>query len=213
MATYRQNNALPNNLNQVNSGLFSKVLRKISNYGLAYDIQTIQQSFAVGANESPQPYSNMGNSTQGSYMYDLFTKKIISKILDKKSIAYLDRSYFDKRKILRQYSIKDEIRDFLNQIADETVIYDDANKFCFSKDLPEEFDDVIRKKVHENFDRLYNCFGFNDGIKAWYILRDLLIDGFIAYEIVYDKGNLRRYNKDLFILLKDHRDNLINKLI
>ena len=187
MATYRQNNALPNNLNQVNSGLFSKVLRKISNYGLAYDIQTIQQSFAVGANESPQAYTNMGNPAQGSYMYDLFTKKIISKILDKKSIAYLDRSYFDKRKILRQYSIKDEIRDFLNQIADETIIYDDANKFCFSKDLPEEFDDVIRKKVHENFDKLYNSFGFNDGIKAWYMLRDLLIDGFVAYEIVYDK--------------------------
>jgi hypothetical protein len=163
------------------------MLRKISNYGLAYDIQTVQQSFAIGANENPQSYSNMGNVVQGPYMYDIFTKKIISKILDKKSIAYLDRSYFDKRKILRQYSIKDEIRDFLNQISDETIIYDDANKFCFSRDLPEEFDDVIRKKVHENFDRLYNSFGFNDGIKAWYMLRDLLIDGFIAYEIVYDK--------------------------
>ena len=187
MATYRQNNSSPGQLNQVNSGLFSKMLRKISNYGLAYDIQSIEQSFAIGANENPQAYSNMGNITQGPYMYDLFTKKIIAKILDKKSIAYLDRSYFDKRKILRQYSIKDEIRDFLNQIADETVIYDDNNKFCFSKDLPEEFDDVIRKKVHENFDKLYNVFGFNDGIKAWYMLRDLLIDGFIAYEITYDK--------------------------
>ena len=187
MATYRQNNAVPNQLNQLNTGLFSKMLRKISNYGLAYDIQSIEQSFAIGANENPQSFSNMGNVVQGPYMYDLFTKKIIAKILDKKSIAYLDRSYFDKRKILRQYSIKDEIRDFINQIADESVIYDDNNKFCFSRDLPEEFDDVIRKKVHENFDRLYNSFGFNDGIKAWYMLRDLLIDGFIAYEIIYDK--------------------------
>ena len=183
MATYKQ----PNTPSEINTGFFSKMLRKISNYGLAYDIQSIQQSFAIGANDDPQSYSNMGNVTQGPYMYDLFTKKIISKILDKKSIAYLDRSYFDKRKILRQYSIKDEIRDFLNQIADESVIFDDDNKFCFSKDLPTEFDDVIRKKVHENFDKLYNQFGFNDGIKAWYMMRDLLIDGFVAYEIVYDK--------------------------
>lgn len=187
MATYRQNNSSVGQMNQLNSGLFSKVLRKISNYGLSYDIQSIQQSFAIGANENPESYSNMGNVVQGPYMYDLFSKKIIAKILDKTSIAYLDRSYFDKRKILRQYSIKDEIRDFLTQVADETVIYDDSNKFCYSKDLPEEFDDVIRKKVHENFDKLYNSFGFNDGIKAWYMLRDLLIDGFISYEIIYDK--------------------------
>jgi hypothetical protein len=173
--------------NLTNTGFFSKMLRKISNYGLSYDISSIQNSFAIGANDDPENYSNMANVVQGPYMYDLFTKKVISKILDKKSIAYLDRSYFDKRKILRQYSIKDEIRDFVNQIADECVIFDDNNKFCFAKDLPEEFDDVIRKKVHENFDRLYNTFGFNDGIKAWYMMRDLLIDGFIAYEIVYDK--------------------------
>jgi len=185
MAGYKQQNSS----NQLNSGFFSKMLRKISNYGLAYDISSIQQSFAIGANDDPQSYvgSSADGKVQGPQMYDLFTKKIISKILDKKSIAYLDRSYFDKRKILRQYSIKDEIRDYVNQIADECIIFDDDNKFCFSKDLPDEFDDVIRKKVHENFDRLYNTFGFNDGIKAWYMMRDLLIDGFIAYEIVYDK--------------------------
>jgi len=190
MASYRQqggNQQGQNLYNPTNQGFFSKMLRKISNYGLAYDIETMDQSYAIGANEDPQSYTNMGNVVQGPYMYDLFTKKVIAKILDKKSIAYLDRSYFDKRKILRQYSIKDEIRDFLNQVSDEAIIFDDNNKFCFSKDLPEEFDDVIRKKVHENFDRLYNVFGFNDGIKAWYMMRDLLIDGFVAYEITYDK--------------------------
>ncbi len=190
MASYRQssgNQQGQNLYNPTNQGFFSKMLRKISNYGLAYDIESMDQSYAIGANEDPQSYTNMGNVVQGPYMYDLFTKKVIAKILDKKSIAYLDRSYFDKRKILRQYSIKDEIRDFLNQISDEAIIFDDNNKFCFSKDLPEEFDDIIRKKVHENFDKLYNVFGFNDGIKAWYMMRDLLIDGFVAYEITYDK--------------------------
>lgn len=186
MAGYRQQNS-SNAFNTLNTGFFSKALRKISNHGLSYDTQSVTQSHAIGAHEDIETYSNMGNVVQGPYMYDLFTKKIISKILDKKSIAYLDRSYFDKRKILVQYSIKDEIRDFINQISDEAVIFDDDNKFCFSKDLPEEFDDVIRKKVHENFDKIYNTFGFNDGIKAWYIMRDLLIEGFAAFEIIYDK--------------------------
>jgi capsid assembly protein Gp20 len=170
-----------------NQFFISKVLKKISNLGLSYDIKSLQNSYAIGANDDLEAHSNMGNAVEGPYMYDIFTKKVISKVLDKKSIAYLDRSYFDKRKILSQYSIKDEIRDFINQIADETVIFDDNNKFCTSDDLPDEFDEVIRKKVHETFDKLYNTFGFNDGIKAWHMMRDLLIDGFIAYEIVYDK--------------------------
>jgi len=188
MASYRQQQM--NSQGGVNQGFFSKMLRKISNYGLTYDIDTVQQSYAIGVNEDPKSFTNMGNVVGGgasSYNYDLFTKKIISKVLDKKSIAYLDRTYFDKRKILRQYSIKDEIRDFITQIADEVVIYDENNKFCKATDLPEEFDDVIRKKVHENFAKLYNAFGFNDSVTAWNHLKDLLIDGFVAFEIVYDK--------------------------
>jgi hypothetical protein len=185
MASYKQNNF---NNPGINQGFFSKMLRKISNYGLTYNIDTVQQSYAVGINDDPKTFSNQGNiQTAGPYQYDLFTKKVIAKVLDKKSIAYLDRSYFDKRKIMQQYSIKDEIREFITLIADEVIIYDDNNKFCKAADLPEEFDDVIRKKVHENFAKLYNSFGFNDSITAWSHLKDLLINGFLAFEIVYDK--------------------------
>jgi len=171
----------------VNLGFFSRQLRKISNFGLTYDIEALHQSYAIGANDDPQAHTNMGNVTEGPYMYDLFSKKLISKVLDKKSIAYLDRAYFDKRKILRQYSIKDEIREFTTQLADETVIYDEDNFFCKAKDLPQDFDNTIRQTVHEQFFKLYNKLGFNDGITAWNHLRDLLIDGFIAFEIVYDR--------------------------
>ena len=38
---------------------------------------------------------------------------------------------------------------------------------------------------------MYNKLGFNDGITAWNHLRDLLIDGFIAFEIVYDRKQKR----------------------
>ena len=185
MASYREYDTFHNPT--LNSGFFNRTLRKISNFGLSYNIDTVSQSHAIGANDNPDSYTNLGEGgANGQGMYDLFTKKVISKVLDKKAIAYLDRSYFDKRKIMRQYSIKDEIRDYLQQVADDVVIYDDNNKFCTSLDLPEEYDDVIRKKVHENFSRLYNSFGFNDGITAWNHMKDLLIDGFIAFEIVYD---------------------------
>ena len=184
MAGYRDNNKSHAGLNL---GFFSKQLRKISNFGLTYDVEALHQSYAIGANDDPTSHSNMGNVTEGPYMYDLFSKKLISKVLDKKSIAYLDRSYYDKRKILRQYSIKDEIREFITQIADETIIYDENNLFCRAMDLPPDFDSTIRQKVHENFYKLYNKLGFNDGITAWSHLKDLIIDGFIAFEVVYDR--------------------------
>lgn len=184
MAGYSDNS---NRRNGLNLGFFSKQLRKISNFGLTYDTDNIPQSYAIGVNEDPTQSTNMGNVTTGPYMYDLFSKRMISKILDQKSIAYLDRSYFDKRKVLRQYSIKDEIRGFITDIADEAIIYDENNYFCKSIDLPNDFDEIIRQKVHENFRKIYNSFGFNDGIKAWALMKDLLIDGHIAFEIVYDK--------------------------
>ena len=171
----------------LNLGFFSKQLKKISNFGLTYDMDDVSQSYAIGLNDDPQIHTNMGNVTEGPYMYDLFSKKMISKILDKKSIAYLDRSYYDKRKILRQYSIKDQIRTFITMVADESIIYDENNFFCKAKDLPQDYDSIIRQSVHENFYKIYNRLGFNDGIKAWSHFRDLLIDGFVAFEIVYDK--------------------------
>ena len=122
----------------------------------------------------------------GTNMYDLFTKKVISKILEKKSIAYLDRRYLDKRKILHQYAIKEEIKDYVTRIAEEAINYDDDNYFCSISDIPDTYDQSVRVKFQENFRRIYNAFNFNDGLTAWNYMKNFLIDGFLAFEIVYD---------------------------
>lgn len=165
-----------------NRGFFNKMLRNLSNWGMDYENMVIKNTYSVGMHEDPQGQAGDG----GTNMYDIFTKKIISKMLDRKSIAYLDRAYQDKRKILRQYSIKDEIKDFVTQIADEAIIYDDDNYFCQLKDLPDEFDNTMKQRFQENFDKIYRNFGFNDGITAWNYFKNFLIDGYIAYELVYD---------------------------
>ena len=184
MATYDRNAG--GGATGTNFGLFNRILRGLSTAvgGLEVNDMRIRNSYAIGANEETndmlyQPYSSTN-------MYDIFTKKTIARFLDKKSIAYLDRTYLDKRKILRQYSIKDEIKDFITQIADECIIYDDNNRFCYVKDLPDTFDQTLRQKYQENFNRLITTFSFNEGQTAWNYLKNLLIDGFISYEIIYD---------------------------
>jgi hypothetical protein len=170
---------------QSNPTVFNRVLRGLSNVfgGLDYNDMKIKNAYALGVHEET---SDVAFHPQSTNMYDLFTKKTIARFLDKKSIAYLDRSYLDKRKILRQYSIKDEIKDFIIQICDECIIYDENNKFCYVKDLPETFDHTIRQKYQETFSRIMNEFNFIDGVVAWNYLRTLLIDGYIAFEIIYD---------------------------
>lgn len=171
--------------NTTNFGLFNRILRGLSTSfgGLEYNDMRIRNAYSVGVHEETTDVLYQPNS---SNMYDLFTKKTIARFLDKKSIAYLDRTYLDKRKILRQYSIKDEIKDFITQIADECVIYDDNNRFCYVKDLPDNYEQTIKQKYQENFSKLINTFNFNEGQIAWNYLKNLLIDGYISYEIVYD---------------------------
>ena len=186
MATYNRytNNNSSGALNNAeNRGFFNKILRNLSNYGMDYTNMVIQNSYAVGLHENPQ---NNSSTSYGSNMYDVFTKKIISRVLDRKSIAFLDRAYEDKRKILRQYSMKDEIKDFVTQVADETIIYNDDNYFCKLKDLPDEFDNTIKQRYQENFKKLFHSFGFDDGLTAWNFFKNFLIDGYVAYEVVYD---------------------------
>jgi len=186
MATYNRYNQ-PNSMaefgkSNVGKSFGNKLLRKLSNFGMDDQEMVVKNSQAVGAF---QDTTNLLYEP-GTNMYDLFTKKIISKILEKKSIAYLDRRYLDKRKILHQYAIKEEIKDYVTRIAEEVIMYNDDNYFCSITDLPDNYDQSIRVKYQDNFRKIYNAFNFNDGLTAWNYMKNFLIDGFLAFEIVYD---------------------------
>jgi hypothetical protein len=172
-----------------NRGLFSRILRNLSSWGMNYDDMVARNQVGVGINEDP--YSQQGNS-----MYDFFSRRAVASILNKKSIPYLDRSYSDKRRILREYSIKDEIRDFISTVCDEAIIYSDKD-FCSPKSLSTDYTQDVKDKYQEYFEKIYNRFGFADSITAWQMMKDFLIDGYIAVEIVWDdkKKNIIYFNR------------------
>ena len=173
-----------------NKGLFSKILRNLSSWGMKYDDMIIRNQVGVGINEDP--YSIKSNS-----MYDFFSQRAVASVLNKKSIPYLDKAYSDKRRILREYSIKDEIRDFVSSISDECIIYNDDRDFCILKSISEEYSKDIKDKSQEFFEKIYNRYGFSDGTSAWTMMKDFLIDGYLAIEIVWDdkKKNIIHFNR------------------
>ena len=173
-----------------NKGIFSRILRNLSTYGMNYNDMIIRNQVGVGINEDP--YSAKGNS-----MYDFFSKRAVASVLNRKSIPYLDKSYSDKSRILREYSIKDELRDFVSTICDEAIVYDDESDFCSPKPLSNSHPEEVKDKYQEYFEKIYNANGFSDNITAWNMMKDFLIDGFLATEIIYDdkKKNIEGFNR------------------
>lgn len=173
-----------------NKGLFSRILRNLSSFGMNYDDMIVRNQVGIGINEDP--YAARGNS-----MYDFFSQRAVASVLNRKSIPYLDKAYADKRRILREYSIKDEIRDFVSTMADETIIYNDDKDFCSPKPLSNDYSQEIRDKYQECFEKIYNKYGFSDSITAWNMIRDFLIDGYVAAEIIFDdkKKNIIGFNR------------------
>lgn len=159
--------------------LFRRVIKSLTNYGMKYDDMVYRNRIAVGMYEDPRSAGFMD-------YYESFSSRAISSLLSKKSISYFDKSYKDKKRILREFSIKDEISDFITIICNECIVYNDDGRFCEPKNLPNTYSREIIDRYMENFENIYNKLNFNDSITAWNVMRDFLIDGYVAYEIVYD---------------------------
>lgn len=93
----------------------------------------------------------------------------------------------EKRNFLRRMSAQDEIEEVLDIICDESIWFGDNTKFC---ELSSISSNVIKPDVldyaNKTFNDIYNYLGFSDGNKGWHTFRKLLIDGFLAYEIIFD---------------------------
>jgi hypothetical protein len=192
MASYNPTNQSQMNIASAateNKGIFNRLLRNLSNFGMKYDDMIIRNTVGIGMNEDPLSQKN-------NDMYAYFSQRAVAQVLNRKAIPYLDKSYADKRRILREYSIKDSIRDYIAIVADEAIIFN-GQDFCSPKPLSNSFSSDIRDKYQEFFEKIYNKFGFSDGITAWNMMKDFLIDGFIALEIVWDdkKQNIIHFNR------------------
>ena len=166
-------------------GQLSKTLKNLANLGMRYDDMVIRQSRAIGVTEA-----EFGN--QGYLPEDFLYSLSLADVGQKKFIAFFDKDYKSRRDYLRKFAMNPEIEFILDTIADEAIVYDEGNYFCqpeVSKVreviAPDKADEIINE-INTEFKRIYSHFHFNKGHDAWAYFRQLLIDGFIAYEIIYD---------------------------
>ena len=176
-------------------GPVTKLFRRLSTLGAKYDEMVIRNSKGVNINEDPR----VMDSPAGGGMYDMFSRKATAMIAAAQPQAFYTYSYPEKRNILRTYAIKDEIRDFITRIADAAIVYNRGKRFCEIADLPTKYKAEVKQRLSDVFSSIYNAPGykFNDGQSAWRVFRQFIIDGFKAWEIVYDdrKRNIVGFNE------------------
>ena len=71
-------------------------------------------------------------------------------------------------------------------ICEEAIVFDGANKFANIR-LNYKVDQKILDEFTEEYNKIYNYFGFYDTVQATDYFRKWLIDGFLAFEIVYNQ--------------------------
>jgi hypothetical protein len=158
-------------------------IRYLASMGMKWEDKLIKQSKSIGIAEA-QMDSMYGLYYQGNYMGTDYGQK--------EFIAYYDKEYPTRRDFLRKFAMNGEIEHVLEVISDESIIYDQSNYFAYPDTrnlksvLKQEKAKEIVEDLNESFKKVYFAFGFNEGHDAWHYYKKFLIDGFLAFEIIYD---------------------------
>jgi hypothetical protein len=169
-----------------NESALGNILRNLSNvskFGMQYDDMVVRNSQAIGKSEGSFFNQQGTGFTQDDAFYWTLSYQD-TKV--KKYIAYFDKDYIEKRNFLRKFSLNGEIEFILDTITDECVSYDDRNFFANPSFVNLDLKEKVLDKIQSHYNRLYNVFGFQNSILAWQLFKQFLIDGFLAFEIIYD---------------------------
>jgi len=179
--TENSSNSILSNVSPNQTGFFNRQLSRLSKFGRSYSEFAIQNAKGIHANED---LSQMADAN--GYGYTLFSRKVHALMQEKQTIAALSSNYLSKLTILREYATKIDIRDFVTKMANEIIVYGKDKKFCELEDLPQNYSEVVRKRVKTIFENVYAASGFADGSAAWDICHNWLVEGYICREIIYD---------------------------
>jgi hypothetical protein len=162
-----------------------KILKDLSNLGMAYDDMILRNSRAVGFTENQMGYTMNPMGSDADDIYSAFAALSLTDTSLKKNISIFDRDYEKKREQLRAYAVQDEVEEILDVITDEAIVFDESNYAAYAE-FNGEISSSIEDEIGDVYNSIYTYFGFNDALSIWNYFRKWLVDGFLAFEIVYN---------------------------
>lgn len=180
-------------------GTIEKNLLNLSSIGVKYNSSTIRHMRGIGVtqqndNNNNSPLFGLSNNDNNNQNY--FNTAIAGQ---NDYIAFFDKTYEQRREFLRKFAMQGEIDFITDTIADDTIIYDESGYFAYpdvkqlAARLKPEKGKFIIDEINECYRQVYNAFHFNESHDAWAYFKKFLVDGTLAFEIVYD--NDKKTNK------------------
>lgn len=175
-------------------------LEGLSKFGTRYEDLLLKNSQAIGFIESQiAARSNRLSADSSDLLKFSMAIADTTSQLRTKAIAFFQLDYAVKRERLRDVAANGEIEFILETIVDDMIVYDEENRFCYARDLTgkmiyqgktkEErlnYQDKVVTKYNDNFEKIYSAWGFDSSIAAWQYAFQFLVEGHLAFEILYD---------------------------
>lgn len=180
-----------NRTNSSNPNPVIRRLRQLSKFGMNYKDDVIRNVRSMDLNLDNKTLQTNPNNGQIGSVYDENIQVLFARMsstdpsLGKGYFNLSEENYQKKKEQLRKFALQDEIEEILDIICEETIVFDGSNKFANVK-LNYKVDQQILNEFTEEYNKLYNYFGFYDTVQATDYFRKWLIDGFLAFEIVYN---------------------------
>ena len=171
------------NIGKINPNI-SRILKTISglgSFGMEYKDMVIQDSMAIGATEASMRERFGFTDNDEDFIYSIASQDTTNR----KYIAYFDKDYPVKRDFLKTFALNAEIEYILDTICDEGIVYDEKNFFCHPAMMNMDLKEDVVKALRKNFRKLYVLHNFTNGITGWQYFRQLLVEGFLSFEIIY----------------------------
>ena len=172
---------------QKKQGKFSKLLTTLSRYGMTYTDQVLKNMQAIPADRNLQNKEDIGYHQS---LYQGWDNSWTPKKEEDKS--YSEKALIEKVRVLRKMATQPELEDILDILANECIVYDNDESYIATpfmdtaliQELNEKSAEEIRRCVDTSFYKLYMLLDLKRN--AWSLFKRWLIDGVLAFEIVYD---------------------------
>lgn len=168
-------------------GTIAKFFSSLSRYGMDYEQNVIDNMRAMPAD--PKLLAK-GDQLINQDLFNTLSSKWKVKTNAEKN--FFEKDLPVKRESLRKLALQPELEDILDTMTNECIVYDSDNAYFAEpfvddkslKDLKAGVQKRIKDSIETNYYRLYKLLNWK--YNAWDDFKRFLIEGCLAWEIVYD---------------------------
>ena len=168
-------------------GTIAKFFSNMARMGMTYEDDVLKNMRAIPADKNliPKPTQLVNQ--------DLFNQLSSSwKQKQNADKGFFEKDFPQKREALRKLALQPELEDIIDTMCNECVVYDSdftyfAEPFIETQELHDFNPDArtnINNSINRSFRKLYKMLNWK--YAAWDDFKRFLIEGILAWEIVYD---------------------------